>query len=110
MQNYPACKELKIAEIEKQKKTKQVYPVPFHPAADDILNFFFFLWKKINLDISYESSAWQMIYMKCQDFSLKNNLKNRNVVCCKWYPVPLTLKVPMTADDILNFFFFFQRK
>ena len=33
---------------------------------------------KINLDISCESSAWQMIHMKCQDlFSLKKKKDNR---------------------------------
>ena len=40
--------------------------------ADDILSFCYFS-KKISLDISGESSAWQMIHMKCQDlFSMKN--------------------------------------
>ena len=44
--------------------------------------FFFFFSKKTSLDISCESSAWQMIHMKCQDlFSLKNEKKNSNVIC-----------------------------
>ena len=45
---------------------------PFTTAADDIFIFFFFLIfsKKIGLDFSYESSAWQMIHMKCQDLFL----------------------------------------
>ena len=47
-------------------------------AADDILTSFFFFFfhfsKKIRLDITCDSSAWQMIHMKCQDlFSLKKN-------------------------------------
>ena len=41
-------------------------------AADDNFYFFFFQKKKTSLDISCESSAWQMIHMKWQDlFSLK---------------------------------------
>ena len=39
----------------------------------DILNFLFiiiYFSEKISLDISCESSAWQMIHMKCQDFIL----------------------------------------
>ena len=35
--------------------------------ADDILFLFFFSEKKIDLDISSESSAWYMIRMKFQD-------------------------------------------
>ena len=51
---------------------------PITTAADDnIFIFFYFLFyfsEKTSLDISCESSAWQMIHMKCQDlFSLKNN-------------------------------------
>ena len=40
-------------------------------------NFFFFYFsEKTSLDISCESSAWQMIHLKCQDlFSLKNKRK-----------------------------------
>ena len=50
---------------------------PFTTAADDNFFFFFFYFtEKTSLDISCESSAWQMIHMKCQDlFSLKNEKK-----------------------------------
>ena len=53
-------------------------------AADDILIFYFYLSKKIRLDVSCESSAWQRIHMKHQVlFSLKNNEKIfMKVVCC----------------------------
>ena len=53
-------------------------------AADDILIFFFYLLKKIRLDISCESSALQRIHLKHQVlFSRKNNEKMfMNVVCC----------------------------
>ena len=52
-------------------------------AADDnffiiiiLFYFFFFFSEKTSLDISCESSVWQMIHMKCQDlFSLKNKKK-----------------------------------
>ena len=45
-------------------------------AADDTLMFYFYLSKKIRLDVSSESSAWQRIHMKHQVlFSLKNNEK-----------------------------------
>ena len=45
---------------------------PITTKADNNFDFFFFL-KKIGLDISSESSAWQTIHMKYQDlFSLKN--------------------------------------
>ena len=49
--------------------------------ADDILKFYFFFFffffsEKTSLDISSESSAKQMIHMKCEDlFSLKNKKK-----------------------------------
>ena len=53
---------------------------PITTAADDIF-FFFFQKKKTSLDISCESSAWQMIHMKCQDlFPLKN--KKKIFECC----------------------------
>ena len=56
-------------------------------AADDTFIYFifyFYLLKKIRLDVSCESSAWQRIQMKYQVlFSLKNNEKIfMNVVCC----------------------------
>ena len=53
-------------------------------AADDILIFYFYLSKKIRLDVSSESSALQRIHLKLQVlFSLKNNEKIfMNVVCC----------------------------
>ena len=42
---------------------------------------FFFNFHRINLDISFESSAWQMIHMKCQDlFSLKKKMSSAAVV------------------------------
>ena len=56
--------------------------VPITTAADDnfFLFFFFYFSEKTSLDISCESSAWQMIHMKCQDlFSLKNKKKFE---CC----------------------------
>ena len=41
------------------------------------LNFYFYLSKKIRLDVSSESSAQQRIHLKHQVlFSLKNNEKN----------------------------------
>ena len=44
--------------------------------ADIFIYFFFYFSEKTSIDISCESSAWQMIHMKCQDlFSLKNNKK-----------------------------------
>ena len=46
-------------------------------------SFFFFFSEKTHLDISCESSAWQMIHMKCQDlFSLKNKKKIKKIVVC----------------------------
>ena len=46
-------------------------------AADDILIFYFYLSKKIRLDISSESSARQRIHMKYQVLvSLENNKKS----------------------------------
>ena len=47
---------------------------PITTAADDIFFLIFFNFsEKTSLDIRCESSAWQMIHMKCQDlFSLKN--------------------------------------
>ena len=54
-------------------------------AADNFfLFFFFYLSKKIRLDVSYKSFAQQMIHMKYQVlFSLKNNVKiSMTVVCC----------------------------
>ena len=53
-------------------------------AADNSFNFCLcvYFYKKISLGISCESSANQMIHMKCQViFSLQNDLKNWNVVC-----------------------------
>ena len=53
---------------------------PITTAADDSC-FFFYFSEKTSLNISCESSAWQMIHMKCQDlFSPKNNKKNFE--CC----------------------------
>ena len=52
--------------------------------AADILIFYFYLSKKIRLDVSSESSAKQRIHLKHQVLlSLKNNEKIfMNVVCC----------------------------
>ena len=57
---------------------------PSKVAADDTYFFYFYLLKKIRLDVSCESSARQRIYMKYQVFfSLKNNEKVfMNAVCC----------------------------
>ena len=58
---------------------------PIKIAADDtIIIFYFYLSKKIRLDVSCESSAVQRIQMKYQVlFSLKNNEEIfLNVVCC----------------------------
>ena len=40
-----------------------------------------FSWK-ISLEISCESSAWQMIHIKCQDLFSKKKKKIKSVVCC----------------------------
>ena len=52
--------------------------------ADNSLIFYFYLLKKIRLDLLGESSAKQRIHMKYQVFfALKNNEKIfMNVVCC----------------------------
>ena len=61
---------------------------PITIEADNIWNiFFFFFFLKIRLDISYESSAGQMIHMKYHtSFSLKNKIKKtktkKNSVFC----------------------------
>ena len=49
-----------------------------------LIFFYFYLLKKIRLDVSCESSARQRIHMKYQVlFSLKNNEKVlMNVICC----------------------------
>ena len=56
--------------------------------ADDILIFVFISRKKISLDISCESSAWQMIYMKYHDLFFYEKyvflLFFLNVVCCSY--------------------------
>ena len=45
--------------------------VPITTAAEDPFNFYYYYYsQKISLDISCESSAKQMIHMKCQDFFL----------------------------------------
>ena len=47
-------------------------------AAQILYIFFIFSWQ-ISYDLSCESSAWQMIHMKCQDlFSLKNKKTTKN--------------------------------
>ena len=53
-------------------------------AADDILIFYFYLSKKVRLDLSCESSAQQRIHLKHQVlFSLKNNETIfMHVICC----------------------------
>ena len=46
-------------------------------------NFLLLSFKKVRLDVSCESSARQRIHMKHQVlFSLKNNERILNVVCC----------------------------
>ena len=56
---------------------KQLLKLQEKFVADD--NFFLYSFsfsEKTSLDISCKSSAWQTIYMKCQDlFSLKNKTK-----------------------------------
>ena len=59
--------------------------------------FFFFLYfpEKTSLDISCESSAWQMSHMKCQDlFSLKKK-KKENLECRLLQILLGTLRVNM---------------
>ena len=57
--------------------TGLILKAPITTAADDNIFYFFYFSEKTSLDISCESSAWQMIHMKCQDlFSLKNKKKN----------------------------------
>ena len=64
-------------------QTKMCLKAPIITAADDnfvylFIYLFFFFSEKTSLDISCESSAWQMIHMKCLDlFSLKNNKKKK---------------------------------
>ena len=44
--------------------------------------FLFYFSEKTSLDISCESSAWQMIHMNCQDlFSSENKKKIKIVIC-----------------------------
>ena len=67
----------------KSEMKKNCHKAPIRTVADDRLYFFFS--KKISLDISCESSAKQMIHMKCHDLlSLIFFLKNENVVCYKF--------------------------
>ena len=56
---------------------------PITTAADDnyfyIYIYIFYFLEKTNFNISYESSAWQTVHMKCQDlFSLKKKKKKKN--------------------------------
>ena len=67
--------------------TGLILKAPITTAADDNIFYFFYFSEKTSLDISCESSAWQMIHMKCQDlFSLKNKKKKNflDVVCNKF--------------------------
>ena len=62
---------------------------PVTTAADDnfFYIFFFYFSEKTSLDISCESSAWQMIHMKCQlvfSEKIKKNKKISNVICYKF--------------------------
>ena len=58
----------------------KMVPGQRHPCRINIfLVFFVFLLEKTGLYITYESSAKQMIHMKCQDLF---SLKNQNVFCC----------------------------
>ena len=84
----------KLPPFANSNKILQMYPfsltftVPITIAADDIFFFFFFFiylfiifffLEETSLDISCDSSAKQMIHMKCQDlFSLKNYNKIKN--------------------------------
>ena len=59
--------------------TKQLtLKAPITNAADDnFFKFLFYFSEKTSLDISCESSAWQMIHMKCQDlFFLKKKMSS----------------------------------
>ena len=60
--------------------------MPSKIAADDTFDFFFYFYllKKISLDVSCESSARQRIHKEHHDlFSLKNNEKVfMNIICC----------------------------
>ena len=73
------------------------YPVPMTGLV------YFYLSKKIRLDFSCESSAWQRIHLKHQvSFSLKNSEKIlMNVVCCShdWH-----LKVKLKLLFVLGKF------
>ena len=78
--------------------------------------FYFFFSEKPSLDISCESSTWQMIHMKCQDlFSLKNNKKKCHLLqlwrALRVNLLNLTLKAPsrIVADDILIFLLYFRK-
>ena len=76
-------------------------------AADDSC-FFFYFSEETSLDISCESSAWQMIHMKCRDlFSLKNNKKNFE--CCLLQILLGALRVKIVKWQSNRFFIFVYR-
>ena len=64
-------------------------------------NSFFYFSEKTSLDISCESSAWQMIHMKCQDlFSL--NFKKK-ILGCRLLQILLgILRINMCAKGKLK--------
>ena len=65
------------------------FKAPNKIAADDILMFYFYLSKKIKLDVSSESSAEQMIHLKHQVlFSQKKKLR----ICCITESATLEMK------------------
>ena len=59
-----------------------IIKAPVTTAADDNFLFFYFS-EKTSLDISYESSAWQMIHMKCQDLVFSEKKKKKKKLECR---------------------------
>ena len=77
----PACDILFVENQSDINNTKSLLTLQMliTTAADNSLIFFFYFSEKKRLDISCESSAKQMIHMKCQVlFCLKNNTCNNN--------------------------------
>ena len=74
------------AEIFTQCTKHLTLKAPITTAADEVFLFcflfvfLFYFSEKTSLEISCESSTWQMIHMKCQDlFSLKNLKKKKKI-------------------------------
>ena len=79
---------------------------PITTAADDILIFFFFFFfQRKCLGISCESSARQMIHMKCQDIFFKK--KKKKIECCLLQSL---LGILRDNRDGNSTFFFFSNK